>query len=105
MSAYFRGLLTQIGSRLGRRTTVVIDPDRLPAMMQMIAATRGDEIGCDECFEHLGHFAELTLAGRSAAEILPLVQHHLDQCRDCREEYEALLAALQAIDAGAAASV
>ncbi len=36
------------------------------------------------------------LAGKNAAEALPLVQDHLERCGDCREEFEALLAALQA---------
>jgi len=65
-------------------------------MVQMIAGTRPDEIGCDECFEQLDRFAELVLAGKSAAAALPLVQDHLNRCRDCREEFEALLAALRA---------
>ncbi len=65
-------------------------------MVQMIAGTRPDEIGCDECFEQLDRFAELVLAGKNAAEALPLVQDHLNRCRDCHEEFEALLAALRA---------
>ncbi|MCH7639743.1 MAG: hypothetical protein IH855_09810 [Bacteroidetes bacterium] len=33
----------------------------------------------------------MTLERKSAEEALPLVQLHLDGCRDCREEFEALL--------------
>lgn len=64
-------------------------------MVQMVAATRPDEIGCDECIEQLDHFAETALAGKNAAEAMPLVQDHLNRCGDCREEFEALLAALR----------
>lgn len=64
-------------------------------MVQMVAATLPDEIGCDECFEQLDRFAEDVLAGKNAAEAMPLVQDHLDRCGDCREEFEALLAALR----------
>ena len=71
-------------------------PDTIRKMAQMIAATRPVEIGCDECFEQLDRFAELELAGKNAAEAMPLVQDHLDRCGDCREEFEALLAALKA---------
>ncbi|MGQ9816203.1 MAG: hypothetical protein ACUVR3_13850 [Candidatus Roseilinea sp.] len=71
-------------------------PEQLKQMARMVAATRPDEIGCDECFEQLDRFAELHLAGKNAAEALPLVQDHLDRCGDCREEFEALLIALQA---------
>lgn len=64
-------------------------------MVDMIAATRPDEIGCDECFEQLDRFAEEVLAGKDAAAAMPLVQDHLERCGDCREEFEALLAALR----------
>ncbi len=73
-----------------------LQPEQLAQMARMVAATRPDEIGCDECFEQLDHFAELHLAGKNAAEAMPLVQDHLDRCGDCREEFEALLAALRA---------
>lgn len=96
MNAYFRRLFARISSRFARPTARAIAPDQLPMMMKMIAGTRLDEIDCDACFEQVGRFAELAMAGRSAAEALPLVQQHLEQCRDCREEFEALLAALQA---------
>lgn len=64
-------------------------------MVQMVAATRPDEIGCDECFEQLDRFAEEVLAGKDVAAAIPLVQDHLSRCRDCREEFEALLTALR----------
>ena len=96
MNAYFRRLFARIRSRFARPTAMAIAPDQLPMMMKMVAGTRPDEIDCDECFAQVGRFAELTIAGRNAAEALPLVQQHLEQCRDCRKEFEALLAALQA---------
>lgn len=64
-------------------------------MVEGILTTRPDEIGCDECFEEMGQFADFTLAGKSAQEALPLVHDHLQRCPDCREEYEALLLALK----------
>jgi hypothetical protein len=72
------------------------NPDALKGMVRGIFTTRPDEIGCDECFEQLDRFVEVTLAGKNAAEAMPLVQDHLDRCDDCREEFEALLAALEA---------
>lgn len=62
-----------------------------------VRMTRPDEIGCDECFDKLDRYAELTLAGRDAAEAIPLVADHLEKCGDCREEFEALLTALEGI--------
>lgn len=74
-----------------------MDPEMLKQMARGIATTRSDEIGCDECFEQLDKFVELTLAGKSPAEAMPLVQDHLNRCGDCREEFEALLAAIRAV--------
>ena len=65
-------------------------------MVRMVAATRPVEITCEECFEHMDYYAELLLVGKDAAEVLPLVQEHLERCKDCHEEFAALLAALNA---------
>jgi hypothetical protein len=74
-----------------------LEPDTLKRMVRNILTARPDEIGCDECFEQLDRFVEMTLAGKNAAEAMPLVQDHLDRCSDCREEFEALLTALRAL--------
>ena len=84
-----------IGDKQKTRMTP-LQPDQLAQMVSMVAATRPDEIGCDACDEQLDRFADLHLAGKNAAEAMPLVQEHLDRCNDCREEFEALLAALKA---------
>lgn len=39
---------------------------------------------------------EAVMRGDDVARLMPLVQHHLDMCPDCREEFEALLRAVQA---------
>jgi hypothetical protein len=68
-----------------------VEPAVLKGMVRNILTTRADEIGCDECFEEIDRFVEMALAGKDAAEAMPLVQDHLTRCRDCREEFEALL--------------
>ncbi len=74
-----------------------MDPDLLKQMARGVMTTRPDEIGCDECFKQVDHFVDMVLDGKDAAAALPLVQDHLNRCQDCREEYEALLAALRAV--------
>jgi len=64
-------------------------------LVRVVAETREIEIGCDECFEQLGGFAELELSGAEASSMMPLVGDHLDRCEDCRNEFEALLTALR----------
>lgn len=74
-----------------------LDSATLKQVVREVMTTRPDEIGCDQCFEQMDRFAEMTLAGKSAAEAMPLVQDHLERCSSCREEFEALLAALRAL--------
>ena len=73
--------------------------DKLKKIVRSIATTEDDEIGCGECFHELDRFVEMKLAGKNAAEAMPLVQEHLNRCENCRQEYEALLDALKAISA------
>ena len=79
---------------------MILNLATLKRLIGIILATEDEEITCDECFEHVGHFAELTLAGKDAAEVYPLVQAHLNRCRDCRAEFEALLDAIRALEDG-----
>ena len=72
-----------------------LEPAVLKQMVRVVLSTRPHEIGCDECLDKLDRFVEMTLAGKNAAEAMPLVQDHLERCRDCREEFEALLKVLR----------
>jgi hypothetical protein len=75
-----------------------MDRSFLQKVARAIANTQPEEIGCDECFAELDRFAELARSGESADALMPKVDDHLQRCRDCREEYEALLNALDATD-------
>lgn len=74
--------------------------DILKSLIKSAQMATEEEIGCDECFDELHEFAEMELAGKSPAEAKPLVKDHLDKCGSCREEYQALLEALQNIENG-----
>jgi len=76
---------------------VQLKPVVVKKMVYGVLTTRPDEIDCDACLAELDRFVDLTLAGKDAAEALPLVADHLARCKDCREEFEALLAALSAL--------
>lgn len=67
--------------------------DRTPIIariLQMLARTEPEEMGCSEVYELLDEFTERQARGEDVSEYLPLVKH-LRMCGDCREEYEALL--------------
>jgi len=57
--------------------------------------TRDEEFACDETYELLDQFAEAVQRGDDAASLMPLVQHHIDMCPECREEFEVLLRILE----------
>jgi hypothetical protein len=64
-------------------------------MLEMIAHTQDRELLCNEVHALIDQFAEMKMRGDDPTRWMPLVQQHLDMCPDCREEYEALLEALQ----------
>lgn len=75
-----------------------LTPAFLSRLLAAVRTTRADEVSCADCDIQLSIFAEQTLAGRDAAEAMPLLADHLARCPDCREEFEALLEALRAIE-------
>lgn len=71
--------------------------EEIQKLMNAVKMTREHELDCGHCYEELDQFVELELSGKNPAEVMPLVQEHLDICGACREEYQALLDALKAI--------
>ena len=67
-------------------------------LLRLVGMTKDIEINCDQCSALVAEFAEQQLAGKSVAESLKAVQHHLSICDECREEYEALQQTLDDID-------
>jgi len=74
---------------------VVMEAQEMKRLLRSIANIEPDEIGCDTCFEVVDRFVEMELAGKEAAEALPLVKAHLNRCEACREEYRALYQAVK----------
>ncbi|KPL22388.1 MAG: hypothetical protein AMJ93_07325 [Anaerolineae bacterium SM23_84] len=74
-----------------------LEASELKRLVRDVLGTRSNEIDCDECLRQLDEFVEMTLSGQSAADAMPLVQQHLEQCDCCREEFEALLAVLTSV--------
>jgi hypothetical protein len=97
MTWSWRNLKNSLLRFVSPRPSGGLDQEALKQMAREIAMTQPGEIGCDECFEQMDRFVEIELAGKNAAEAMPLVQDHLERCVACREEYEALLLALRAV--------
>lgn len=85
--------------RTKQDTDLAADPtsmQQMQKMLTMIAGTRSQEIGCDEAYLFLDEYAERISRGEDVAALMPLVHHHLEMCPDCREEFDALLRAVEA---------
>ena len=76
------------------------EPMQMPAdvqkLIQMVENTQEVEFSCEDVYLILDQYTELVYNGENPAELLPLVEHHIEICPDCREEFEALLRILEA---------
>ncbi len=71
--------------------------DKLRVLIDLIFNTHLDTmIDCETCAKQFECLAELVAQGANTAELLPAVEEHIRCCRDCREEFEFLVAMLKA---------
>lgn len=52
----------------------------------------GPELSCDDCFDELDRYVDLTLAGADPDGAVPGMHAHLRGCPACREDFDSLLA-------------
>ncbi len=64
--------------------------EMMQKVLTMLSNTQDVEMTCDEVFAVLDQFTELAALGEDVSKLMPLVQHHLDMCVDCQEEYKVL---------------
>jgi hypothetical protein len=64
-------------------------------LMQRLLITHKEELSCDEIFALVDEYAEASQRGEDVDNLKPLIRWHLDMCRECDEEYEALLRVLE----------
>jgi hypothetical protein len=89
-----RSVLESIRSVFWRRPR--LGPDAAAPLLRQVERTLDREYTCDEVAAVLGEVAEAVQRGQDLGALMPLVQHHLQMCGDCREELEALLRVLRA---------
>ncbi|MCK4724741.1 MAG: hypothetical protein KAT29_03020, partial [Anaerolineales bacterium] len=59
------------------------DAAMMGKLFQMVENTDEVELSCDEVFDLMDQYVESDVRGEDAASLLPLVQKHLERCRDC----------------------
>jgi hypothetical protein len=74
-----------------------LDEQQLTNLLLALAQTEDVELNCDECLAKTAEYAECELTGKTPLEALEKVRQHLAICQDCREEYLALLSALDSL--------
>jgi hypothetical protein len=70
----------------------------LAKLLEAVEKTHEQELDCEEVFELLDIYAEAMVRGEDTSAMLLQVKHHLEMCRGCFEEYEALMRILESPD-------
>lgn len=58
------------------------------------------DMDCNDYCEQLADLAEQVASGANLADLLPLLEEHMHHWKDCREEFDALVAILRAEKSG-----
>jgi hypothetical protein len=68
---------------------MVLNREQIQRLIQQVIDTQAEELSCDEMMRVLTIYAE-KLANGIPIEVVDdeHVQHHLDICPECREEFE-----------------
>lgn len=75
-----------------------IQESTLKKIIGSISMTRDVELDCGECRNEVDQYVDMLRDGHDPASVKPLVKSHMDMCGNCKEELEALLVALDALE-------
>ena len=96
-SEKIKSLVKRLGS--SKEENAMQMPADIQKLIQMVENTQEVEFSCEDVYNILDQYTELVYRGDDSAELMPLVEHHIEICPDCREEFEALLRILEAAPA------
>jgi len=68
------------------------EPHEPKELLGRLLGPDAPELSCEECFEQLDRYVELSLGGESADERVPGMRAHLEGCPPCAEDFESLRA-------------
>ncbi|QEG23817.1 hypothetical protein [Mariniblastus fucicola] len=77
---------------------MTLSKEQIQTLLKVVANSSDDSLDCDRCFGYVAQFVETKLAGMGLCESMKLVQSHLENCPCCKDEFEALLAAISEVD-------
>jgi hypothetical protein len=96
-SERLKNLVKRLGS--SEEENAMQMPADVQKLIQMVENTQEVEFSCEDVYNILDQYTELVYRGDDSADLMPLVEHHIEICPDCREEFEALLQILEATPA------
>jgi predicted anti-sigma-YlaC factor YlaD len=71
-----------------------LSQQQVRTLVQLAVTTTPDDMDCDGCQGRIAEFAEVHLANLPLSETMRRVENHLNNCPCCKDEFEALKAAL-----------
>jgi len=84
------------------------DDNNRKKLMDFVLNTPFDEdcieMDCTEGCEQIASLADRVATGENLDEIMPVLKEHMSHWRDCREEFDALVAVIRAEKSGALAA-
>jgi hypothetical protein len=81
--------------RTEKTGTKIVTWEKFKWLIRSIFAVQDKEMLCSTFFDILPRYVDLQLEGKEISKIFPEVSHHLHQCPECDEVYQALLHAVQ----------
>ena len=64
--------------------------DKRTAVLGRVLGPGSPELTCEQCFDELDRYVELSLAGEAADSRVPGMRAHLDSCPACAEDFASL---------------
>ena len=64
--------------------------DKRDATLARVLGPGAPELTCEQCFEELDRYVELTVAADAADTRIPGMRAHLDGCPACAEDFASL---------------
>jgi len=77
-----------------------LSKEQISTLLSLVASATEDQISCDGCFEHVAQFVETELAGAPLDDTMKLIKNHMQNCPCCKDEYNALVEAMTALNEG-----
>ena len=70
---------------------------QITTLIELTVTTKDDSLVWYGCLELMDQFAQAQLDGTTIPKALECVRIHLEQCKCCKDEYEALMIALREV--------